>query len=253
MPKPFEGKTALVTGAGMGMGKAAALMFAMRGANVAAVDVSAELVEETVKTIQEAGGRAVFFQADVSKTDEVEKMVARTVETFHRLDCAFNNAGITGQNDALTDLSEEMFMRVIGVNLVGVWLCMKYEIPLMLKQGRGAIVNNSSLAGLRGEAYTSAAYISSKHGVIGLTKKAALEYSAKGIRINAICPGAIRTGMFSNALERDPRIEDHLKQMIPSRRIGSPDEIAETVLWLCSDAASYITGVSIPVDGGWII
>lgn len=253
MTKPFAGKTALVTGAGDGMGKAAALLFARRGANVAAADISEKTGEETVRMIREGGGQAIFLHADVSRAGEVESMVEGTVKTFQRLDYAFNNAGITGRNDPLTDLTEEMFMRLIGVNLVGVWLCMKYEIRQMLQQGSGAIVNNSSLAGLRGEAYTSAAYAASKHGVVGLTKKAALDYAGKGIRINAVCPGAIRTGMFQKALDRNPRIEQDLQQVIPAGRVGNAEEIAETVLWLCSDAASYVTGVSMPVDGGWII
>ena len=205
--------------------------------------------EETVGLIRAAGGEAFGLQADVSKAAEVEAMVAAVVETYGRLDCAFNNAGIEGALASTADYTEADWAPVIAVNLTGVWLCMKYEIPRMLETGGGAIVNTSSAAGLLG-APRMPAYVASKHGVVGLTKTAALEYAKSGVRVNAVCPGVIDTSMVGRLKERRPRMFEKIVRGEPIGRIGQPEEIAETAVWLCSDAASFVTGHAMSVDGG---
>ena len=242
-------KIALVTGAGSGIGRAAAQIFAREGAKVAAADVNRASAEETVGIIREAGGEAFGLQADVSKAAEVEAMVEAVVETYGRLDCAFNNAGIEGALASTADYTEADWAPVIAVNLTGVWLCMRYEIPRLLETGGGAIVNTSSAAGLLG-APRMPAYVASKHGVVGLTKTAALEYAKSGVRVNAVCPGVIDTSMVGRLKERRPRMFEKIVRGEPIGRIGQPEEIAETAVWLCSAAASFVTGHAMSVDGG---
>lgn len=249
--KEFEGKVAIVTGAASGIGRAAALAFAREGAKVVVADVQAEAGEETVSMIKKAGGEAIFINTDVSKSSEVEALVKKTVETYGRLDYAYNNAGIEGATAPTVDCTEENFDKTIIINLKGVWLCMKYEIPEMLKQEKGAIVNCSSVAGLVGFLGIPA-YVASKHGIVGLTKTAALEYAKTGLRINAVCPGVIRTPMVERFTSGNPEAEAQVVAMEPVGRMGNPEEIAEAVVWLCSDAASFVTGHPMVVDGGLV-
>lgn len=243
------GKVALVTGGGSGIGRAAALAFAREGAKVVVSDVVIDGGEETVRLIKAAGGQAVFVKADVARPAEVDALIARVVDTYGRLDCAFNNAGIEGTMAQTADCSEENWDRTIAINLKGVWLCLKAEIPQMLKQGGGAIVNTASVAGLVGFAGLPA-YVASKHGVVGLTKSAALEYAKQGIRVNAVCPGVIRTPMVERLFRDNPAAGETIAAMEPVGRMGTPEEIAEAVVWLCSDAASFVTGLAMAVDGG---
>ncbi len=248
----LKGKVALVTGGSSGIGRATALAFAREGARVAVADYVVEGGERTVKEITAGGGEAIFINADVSKTAQVEAMVNKVVQAWGRLDCAHNNAGIEGRAASLVECSEENFDRTIAINLKGVWLCMKYEIMQMLKQGGGAIVNTASVAGLVGFRNLSA-YNASKGGVVMLTKTAALEYAQKGIRVNAVCPGVIRTPMVARLIDSSPAYNERdLEQGEPVGRMGKPEEIAEAVVWLCSDGASFVTGLPMAVDGGWI-
>jgi NAD(P)-dependent dehydrogenase (short-subunit alcohol dehydrogenase family) len=246
----LEGKVALVTGGSSGIGRASALVFGRKGAKVIVTDLAVDGGEKTVKTIVEEGGEAIFIKGDVSNRAEVEILIERAVETYGRLDCAFNNAGVAQSVKAPTaDYTEEDWDRVMKINLKGVWLCMKYEIRQMLKQGGGSIVNCSSVAGLRGFP-ARPAYAASKHGVIGLTKTAAVEYADAGIRINAVCPGWIRTPMVKATIDLNPEVEGQIASMQPIGRIGSPKEVAEVVVWLCSDGASFVIGHCLIVDGG---
>ncbi len=245
----FVGKVALVTGAGSGIGRASAQKFAQEGAKVIVADLVAEGGNETVRLIREAGGEATFVKTDVSQAKEVETLISRTVETYGRLDCAHNNAGIVGGAAPIADYSEADFDRVISINLKGAWLCMKYEVIQMLKQGGGgAIVNTSSVAGLVGTPGITA-YVASKHGLAGLTKAVALEYAQAGIRVNAVCPGVIDTPMIKR-FASDPQVRAQLLALQPVNRLGTPQEVANAVAWLCSDEASFMTGVPMPVDGG---
>jgi NAD(P)-dependent dehydrogenase (short-subunit alcohol dehydrogenase family) len=246
-----DGKVVVVTGAGSGIGRATARIFSREGAKVVVADVAVEGGEETVRLITAAGREATFVKTDVSHTAEVEALVQKTVATYGRLDCAFNNAGIEGVIQPTADYGEEHWDRVLAINLKGVWLCMKYEIQQMLKQGGGAIVNTASVAGLIGLSGFSA-YVAAKHGVNGLTKTAALEYAKAGIRVNAVCPGAIRTPMFERGVRDNPGIEEQIVAMEPIGRMAAPEEVGEAVVWLCSDAASFVTGLPMAVDGGWV-
>jgi len=204
----------------------------------------------TLKEIQDEGGSAIFVKCDVSKTGDVTGLIRETIETFKRLDFAVNNAGIEGATAPTHECTEENWDKTISINLKGVWLCMKQEIPHMLKQGKGAIVNIASIAGLVG--FTGLpAYVVSKHGIVGLTKTAALEYAKQGIRINAVCPGVIRTAMVDRVTGKDKAAEKQFEAMEPVGRMGEPEEVAESIVWLCSDAASFITGHALAVDGGW--
>ena len=245
----MQGKVGLVTGAGAGIGRATALAFAREGASVAVADLVAATAEETLHMIEAKGGRAVSIECDVSKAGEVEAMMSKTIETYGRLDCAVNNAGIGGPKIPIVDYPEEEWKRVISINLTGVWLCMKHEIRQMLKQGGGAIANMASVGGLIGTPEISA-YIAAKHGVIGLAKTAALECAQRGIRVNAVCPGAIRTALVENVIAEHPEMEKFFSDIHPIGRIGETNEVAEAVVWLCSDAASFVTGHAMTVDGG---
>ena len=242
------GKVALVTGGGSGIGRQACLVFAREGARVVVCDVAVEGGEETVGQIEQAGGQATFIRADVAQAAEVEALVAKTVETYGRLDCAYNNAGIAGRTARVADDSEQNWERILAINLKGVWLCLKYEIAHMLTQGGGAIVSTASDAGLIG-LRRAGAYVASKHGVVGLTKTAALEYAKANIRVNAVCPGPVDTPMLREASER---VIDAMATAQPNGRLGQPREIAEAAVWLCSDAASFVTGHPMPVDGGYL-
>ena len=249
MAGKFDNKVALVTGGNSGIGRAAALAFAREGAKVIIAARRGPEGQETVRMIKDAGGEAIFVQTDVSRAAEVEAMVKKTVEAYGRLNYAFNNAGIS-KRVSLVELTEEDFDRVISINLKGVWLCMKSEILQMLKQGGGAIVNTSSGYGLFGSSRGVSAYAASKHGVIGLTKAAALEYAKAGIRVNAVLPCWILTPMVENTLRNDPQLEARILDHEPVGRMGTPEETAEAVVWLCSDAASFVTGHSMVIDGG---
>ena len=247
----LEGKIALVTGGGNGIGREAALAFAREGARVAVADYEAESAAQTVGLINGNGGQAISLSGDVTRAADVQAMLDATLAAYGRLDCAFNNAGIAGhQVNAIGQLthewSEASFDRMIAVNLKGVWLCMKHEIPHLRAAGGGAIVNTASIAGLLG-LRTSSGYVAAKHAVIGLTKTAALEYAEESIRVNAVCPGYIVTRMTEQVREQRG---DFIIGRTPMRRLGEPREIAEMVVWLCSDRASYVTGAAYEVDGG---
>ena len=246
----FEGKVALVTGAGGGIGRATALAFAREGARVVASDVEGAGGDETARLVADAGGTAVHVACDVTRRGEVETLVGAAVDAFGRLDCAHNNAGIEGTYARTADCDEEDFDRTCAVNLKGVYLGLKSEIAHMLGAGGGAIVNTASVAGVEG-AKNLPAYVASKHGVMGLTRTAALEYATRGIRVNAVCPGPIRTRMLEAIMEENPRMEPAMVAAVPMRRLGKPEEIAEAVVWLCSDRASYVTGQGLVVDGGF--
>lgn len=249
MSTTFAGKVALVTGGGAGIGRATALAFAQAGARVAIVDIVEEAGREVALAITAAGGEAMFIRADVVNAAEVEAMVARTVEAYGKIDCAFNNAGIEEEHMRLADCSEATFDRIMAINVKGVWLALKYELAAMLRSGGGTIVNTASVAGLVA-APKMAAYCASKHAVLGLTKSAAIEYARKNIRVNAVCPGVIRTPMYERALQVDPKGTAQVAQMHPIGRVGEPEEVAAVVLWLCSDAAGFVTGHAHTVDGG---
>jgi NAD(P)-dependent dehydrogenase (short-subunit alcohol dehydrogenase family) len=247
MEKLLDGKVALVTGGARGIGRKTAQIFAREGARVVVVDIVAEGGEETAREIKENGGDAFFVKCDVTEAVEVEAAIRKTVHTYGQLDCAFNNAGVAIPGTT-AECSEEDWDRVLDVNLKGVWLCMKYEISQMLTQGRGAIVNTSSAGGLIGTPGI-AAYTASKHGVVGLTRTAALELVTAGIRVNAVCPGSVPTPMLDPVVNH-PEMKVMLESKHPMGRFGTTEEIAEAVVWLCSDRASYVTGVAFPVDGG---
>lgn len=247
----LSGRVALVTGAATGIGQVCATVFAERGARLVLADVNVEGGETTAALVREAGGEAIFVRADVSDAVDVQSMVAKAIAHYGRLDCALNNAGIDGMMAPTHEQTEENWDHVIAVNLRGVFLCMKHEIRQMLAQGGGAIVNVSSVAGLKGFPMLSA-YVAAKHGVNGLTKAAALEYAKQGIRINALCPGAIRTPMLDDAIRQGMMSEAQMVAMEPIGRIGESREIADAAAWLCSDEASFVLGHTMVVDGGML-
>jgi NAD(P)-dependent dehydrogenase (short-subunit alcohol dehydrogenase family) len=245
----LDGKIALITGGGSGIGRETAVLFAQHGASLAIADLNPEGGQETIQMIRKAGGTAVFIQTDVAQAAQVENMVNEVVGQYGRLDIAFNNAGIEGAPVRTIDVTEAEFDQIMAVNAKGVWLCLKYEIQQMLRQGGGTIVNTASVAGLIG-AHSMPAYAASKHAVVGLTRTAAVEYARKGIRVNAVCPAIIRTAMVERAIAQLPQLEHGAIQNNPSRRLGDPREVAEAVLWLASDAASFTNGATLTVDGG---
>ncbi len=244
-------KVALVTGAGSGIGRASALAFAREGAKVVLSDISIEGGEATGQVIRDAGGEATFVYADVAQAGDVATLIDTAVHRYGRLDCAFNNAGIKGPIAPVAEVTEEDWHRTLAVNLTGVWLCMKHELAQMLQQESGVIVNCSSVAGLVGFR-GSAAYVASKHGIVGLTKTAALDCAQAGIRVNAVCPGVVQTPMIERFTGRSPAAKAELIAMEPMGRLGTADEVAEAVIWLCSPAASFITGHALVVDGGFV-
>jgi NAD(P)-dependent dehydrogenase (short-subunit alcohol dehydrogenase family) len=274
MDQRFEGKVVLVTGAGRGIGRASATAFAREGARVVVADVATEAGEATAAAIRAAGGDATFVRTDVSQASQVESLVRHALGIHGRLDVAHNNAGIEGQRGSVADCTEDTWDRVLSVNLKGVWLCMRSEIQQMLRQGSGAIVNTASIAGLVGLTGRPA-YVASKHGIVGLTRAAALEYGRSGIRVNAVCPGLIDTEMIDRTIlgtspsgdEGEPPRpargflsgvkefvgEAFLERKQPAGRMGQPEEVAEAVLWLASDGASYVNGHALTVDGGFVV
>lgn len=251
MEKLFEGKVAVVTGGSSGIGRATALAFAREGAKVVVGDILKKEGQETISLIRQEGGEGIFVQTDVSKAKEVEALIQSCIQTYGRLDYAFNNAGIEGSIAPTADCTEENWDRVIAINLKGQWLCMKYEIPQMLKQGRGAIVNMASVAGLVA-VQGLPAYCASKGGIIQLTRAAALEYAKAGIRINVVCPGLIETPLAERVINFIPEYGAQVIAGHPIGRMGVPKEVAEAVIWLCSDAASFVTGHALAIDGGYV-
>jgi NAD(P)-dependent dehydrogenase (short-subunit alcohol dehydrogenase family) len=251
-PLDFTGKVALVTGAASGMGLATAHAFAEAGAAVVLADFRADAVETEARKLSTAGHRAIAVPCDVSDDSQVEKMVDRTVAEFGRLDAAFNNAGVMAKIAPTADSTREEWDRVIGINLRGVWSCMKYELRQMASQGSGAIVNNASVGALTGNPGIGA-YIASKHGVVGLTRTAALEYIQHGVRVNAVNPGLIDTQIARDVVAGNEEAYADIAKNVPIRRAGRPEEIASAVLWLCSPAASYVVGHALTVDGGMTV
>ena len=251
-PLDFTGKVALVTGAASGMGLAAAQAFAEAGAAVALVDFREDVVKVEAQKLVTAGHKAIGIRCDVSDDDQVEQMVKSTVDEFGRLDAAFNNAGVMAKIAPTADSSREEWDRVIGINLRGVWSSMKYELRQMQRQGNGAIVNNASVGALTGNPGI-ASYIASKHGVVGLTRTAALEYIQHGIRVNAVNPGLIDTQIARDVVSGDEQAYNDIAKNVPIRRAGRPEEIASAVLWLCSPGASYVVGHALTVDGGMTV
>ncbi len=249
MQHSFKDRVVLVTGSAFGIGRASALAFAKAGAHVILADRDADT--GTLYMIQEAGGVATQIPCDIADREAVSGLFFNILKTHGRLDHAFNNAGIEGLQGLTHEYPEEEFDRVIGINLKGTWNCMQQELTIMSKQGYGSIVNNSSVAGLVGFA-NAAAYVTSKHGVVGLTKATALEYALQGIRVNAVCPGIIKTPMIDRATGKQKEVEQHYAEMEPVGRLGQPEEVAQAVLWLCSEAASFVTGQALAVDGGWV-
>jgi len=246
----FTGKVVLVTGAASGIGRAIALAFGRAGACVVVADISIDGGHATAAMIVENGGKALFVQSNVTRAADVEALVDKTINYYGRLDFAVNNAAVEEERQPLAEASDDQFDRIMNVNVKGVWLCMKYQLRQMLKQGHGAIVNMADVAGLVGSP-NHAIYSASKHAVAGLTKSAAAEYAREGIRVNALCPAAVKTPMLARALERDPGTEKKLKASHPIGRFADAGEVAQVALWLCSDMASYVNGHEMVVDGGF--
>ena len=248
----LEGKVAVITGAGSGIGRATSKIFAREGARLVLADLVEDGGKQTLAMVADTGRDAIFVKTDVSKESDVDALIAKALETYGHIDCAFNNAGIEGKQGLTHECERDNWDRVIAINLTGVWLCMKAELAQLMKQGKGgAIVNTSSGAGLAG-VRGMPAYVAAKHGVAGLTRAAAVEYGRHNIRVNAVCPGPIRTPMMDRLLGKRPDAEARFARGGPLKRLGEPSEIGETVAWLCSDHASYVTGLPMPVDGGFM-
>nr|WP_307728551.1 SDR family oxidoreductase [Massilia solisilvae] len=245
----FTGKVVLVTGAAAGIGRATALAFGRAGACVVVADSSVDGGHATAAMIVEAGGKALYVNANVSRASEVDALVDKAVSRYGRIDCAVNNAAIEEEQAGMLDTDDAQYDRIMGVNVKGVWLCMKAELRQMMQQGGGTIVNMASVAGLVALP-TRSLYTASKHAVVGLTKSAAVEYARAGIRVNSLCPGAVRTPMFARMLERDPQLEEKLKNTYPMGRLAEPAEVANAVMWLCSEQSSFVTGHQLAIDGG---
>jgi NAD(P)-dependent dehydrogenase (short-subunit alcohol dehydrogenase family) len=246
----IAGKVAIVTGGSAGIGRATAVAFAAQGAKVVVASRREQESQETLDLIRAAGSEGIFVQTDVALAGDVESLINTTFETYGRIDILVNNAGVAGDNMFIAEMSEANWDRVIDTNLKGVWLGMKYAIPHMLRQGSGAVVNVSSALGLIGSANASP-YVAAKHGVIGLTKSVALEYAKSGIRVNAVCPGGVLTDMLDTEFTRQPGVMDYVVGLHPIGRLGTVEEVASSILWLCSEQAGFITGTSLAVDGGW--
>jgi NAD(P)-dependent dehydrogenase (short-subunit alcohol dehydrogenase family) len=246
----LSGKIALITGAASGIGRVAASVFVRHGAKVVIADIQEEAGEATARQIREAGGDAQFLRADVTRESDVEALVREVVARHGRLDCAFNNAGIDGPIGLTADYATESWDRVVEINLKGVWLCMRREIPQMLAQGGGAIVNMASILGAVGVS-NMPAYTAAKHGVLGVTRVAALEYATKGVRINGLCPGIIRTPLIADLIQQGMLSEPEMVSLMPIGRLGRPEEIGEAAAWMCSDRASLLVGHAMFVDGGY--
>lgn len=245
----LTGQVALVTGGARGIGRATALAFAERGIKVVIADINAAGAEETVNLIEQAGGSALFVSCDVCEEEQVKQLIATTVAAYGSLDYAFNNAGIEMENQRLHEGSLSSFEKIMDVNVKGVWLCMKYQLQQMLTQGNGAIVNAASVAGL-GAAPKMAAYAASKHAVMGLTRTAAIEYARRNIRVNAVCPAVIDTAMYRRIAEVDPALAKRVPELHPMGRLGQIEEVAATVMYLCSEGAGFTTGHGLTIDGG---
>jgi NAD(P)-dependent dehydrogenase (short-subunit alcohol dehydrogenase family) len=246
----MRGKVAVVTGAASGIGRATAELFAVHGAAIVAADIDKEGAQETLQKVKKTGGKGIALEVDIANEDHIRSMVEETIENFGRLDFACNNAGIEGEQAMTAECTHENWNKVTDINLQGTWLCMKYELPELLKVEDGAIVNVSSIAGVLGFPGIPA-YVSSKHGINGLTKTAALEYADKGIRVNSVCPGAIETPMIDRFVGEKSEERNELKAQHPMGRFGYPEEVAEAIVWLCSEKACFITGQILGVDGGF--
>lgn len=251
VPYDFTGKVAFVTGGASGIGRATALAFAEAGAWVALSDINEDGGLQTIRMIQESGGEGLFFKCDFASVSAIEHVLQSVLKHTGKIDCAFNNAGVEGESNTTADCTVENWHRTIDINLRGVWLCMKYEIASMLQKGGGSIVNCSSIAGMVGFVQ-SPAYVASKHGVLGLTKTAALEYAKQNIRVNAVCPGVIQTPMIDRVTYKKEDLHRQLTESEPMGRMGTPEEVAAAVLWLSSTQASFVTGQALAVDGGWL-
>ncbi|MBW4428585.1 MAG: SDR family oxidoreductase [Nostoc desertorum CM1-VF14] len=247
----LSGKVAVVTGGTSGIGKAAAIALAQAGANVVVAGRRQAEGEETIRQIQAIGGDGFFVATDVSKEADVQALIEKTMARYERLDIAFNNAGVDQETTPLPEQTEATYDRIMDINVKGVWLSLKHEIPAMLKNGGGAIVNTSSGLGLVGAAGVPI-YVASKHAVEGLTKSVALEYALQGVRVNAVSPGLIQTEMLDRTVQTNTELIEYFKTTLPMGRIGTPEEVVNAVLWLCSDASSFVTGHSLTVDGGYI-